>query len=43
MQLGFENLNVFVRELAQPSLPGPRGKRPALLDLQSVNPQQSAS
>lgn len=35
---GGETLDVFVRELVQPSLPAPRGNRPALLYLQGVHP-----
>lgn len=31
---GGETLEVFVRELVQPSVPPPRGSRPALLYLQ---------
>jgi hypothetical protein len=31
-----ETLEIFVRELVQPSLPAPRGNRPALLYLQGV-------
>ena len=33
---GGEMLEVFVRELVQPSLPAPRGNRPALLYLQGA-------
>lgn len=35
---GGETLDVFVRELVQPSLPGPHGNRPVLLYLQGENP-----
>ena len=33
---GGETLEIFVRELVQPSLPAPRGNRPALLYLQGA-------